>query len=184
MVSYCRVFLKTDLVSKSVNVAVQDKLPVEGVSFLLGNDIAGNKVVPNPIVTSVPTRVNNTEALEKEIPELFPSCDVTRNMKKKAECDVVPSTTDDEDDDSGIGSLFQTDVVYNSPVLPQEVVSPVAGSHIDTESVLVDTVPVSRNMLSEAQRGVPELKPLYARAVDLNEFEKLSVCYYLEYFRQ
>ncbi|KAK3888378.1 hypothetical protein Pcinc_007507 [Petrolisthes cinctipes] len=95
-------------------------------------------------------------------------------MKKNAECDVVPSTTDDEDDDSGIGSLFQTDVVHNSPVLPEEVVSPVAGSHIDTESVLVDTVPVSRDMLSEAQRGDPELKPLFARAVDLNESEKLS----------
>lgn len=166
-VPVCRVFLKTDLVSKFVDVAIQDTLPVEGVSFLLGNDVAGNKVVPNPIVTSVPTVENNTESLEKKIPGLFPSCAVTRSMKRNAEHEVHSGAADDLD-------------ILDSSELSGKFVSSEAGSDRDTDPVVIDSVPVSRDMLSEAQRSDPGLKPLFARAVDLSESEKLPVCYYLD----
>lgn len=78
----CRVFLKTNLVSKFVYVAVLDTLPVEGVSFLLGNYIDCNMIVTKPIVTSVPTEENDTKSMEKEIPVLLLSCAVTRSMKR------------------------------------------------------------------------------------------------------
>ena len=41
VVPLCRVFLDTNLISRMVIVGVQDALPVEGVTFLMGNDIAG-----------------------------------------------------------------------------------------------------------------------------------------------
>ena len=56
------------------------------MSFLLGNDLAGDKVVVNPVVVNEPCTFDNTEQLQKEIPNIFPACDVTRAMSKKLQC--------------------------------------------------------------------------------------------------
>ena len=45
--------LKSDLVSGSVKVGGRHKIPVKCVSNMLGNDLAGVKVYPDPIVTSM-----------------------------------------------------------------------------------------------------------------------------------
>ena len=60
-------------------------LPIKGVSLLLGNDLAGRKVVADPKVTSKPITLVSTEVLEEIIPGIFPSCAVTRAMAKKAQ---------------------------------------------------------------------------------------------------
>ncbi|VDI69364.1 Hypothetical predicted protein [Mytilus galloprovincialis] len=45
-----RIYLKSDLITGPVVVGVRPNLPVEGVTLLLGNDLARNKVVAEPIV--------------------------------------------------------------------------------------------------------------------------------------
>jgi len=45
-----KVFLKSDLVSGYVTVGIHPDLLVKGVSLLLGNDLASDKVVVNPHV--------------------------------------------------------------------------------------------------------------------------------------
>ena len=45
-----RVFLKSDIVF----FGVQPTLPEEGVSLLLGNDLAGSRVNVDPCLSSVP----------------------------------------------------------------------------------------------------------------------------------
>ncbi len=53
------VFLQSDLVNGSVVMGVRPSLPVEGVSVILGNNLAGDCVwsdVPSPpVVTTCPT---------------------------------------------------------------------------------------------------------------------------------
>ena len=44
----------SDLISGTVIVGVRPELPVKGVSILLGNDLTGGKVLPQPIVTRDP----------------------------------------------------------------------------------------------------------------------------------
>ena len=46
-----RINLKSYLISGTVIVGVRPELPVKGVSMLLVNDLAGGKVLPQPIVT-------------------------------------------------------------------------------------------------------------------------------------
>ncbi|KAJ8035392.1 hypothetical protein HOLleu_22614 [Holothuria leucospilota] len=82
-----KINLKSDLVSGSVIVGVRPTLPVKGVSLLLGNDLAGGKVVANAILTDKPCDYNNTEQLEKEFTNLFPACAVTRAMSQKLAVD-------------------------------------------------------------------------------------------------
>ena len=83
-----KICLKSDLVSGEVTVGVRPTLPVKGVSFLLGNDLAGEKVVANPIVSYKPSEVDDTEHLQKEFPNLFPACAVTRAMSRKLESEL------------------------------------------------------------------------------------------------
>ncbi|KAJ8021635.1 hypothetical protein HOLleu_38894 [Holothuria leucospilota] len=100
-----KINLKSDLVSGSVIVGVRPTLPVKGVSLLLGNDLAGGKVVANAILTDKPCDYNNTEQLEKEFPNLFPACAVTRAMSQKLAVDDnlkhPPSNSEDTVPKSG-----------------------------------------------------------------------------------
>ena len=63
---------------------VFDLLPFKGVHLLLGNDLAGDKVVVNPLLTTIPCLDQPPDPIEQEIPDLYPSCAVTRAMAKKA----------------------------------------------------------------------------------------------------
>ena len=47
--------LKIRLVNWPVTVGVMHFLPVTGVHLLLGNDLAGGKIVVNPLVTANPS---------------------------------------------------------------------------------------------------------------------------------
>ena len=87
-----RINLKSDLISGTVIVGVRPELPFKGVSMLLGNDLAGGKVLPQPIVTRDPcTEADNN--VEGSV--VFPACAVTRSMTRKA---MVEAYSEDEGD--------------------------------------------------------------------------------------
>ena len=61
-------------------VGIRPYLPFKGVHLLLGNDLAGDKVVVNPLLTSTPCVDQPPDPIEQEIPDLYPSCAVTRQI--------------------------------------------------------------------------------------------------------
>ena len=67
-----------------VAVGIRQTLPFKGVNLLLGNDLAGDKVVVNPLVTDTPCIDQSPDPIEQELPDLYPSCAVTRAMVKTA----------------------------------------------------------------------------------------------------
>ena len=50
------VNLKTNLVSGPVMVGIRTSLPIQGVSLILGNDLAGERVMANPCVCQPRTK--------------------------------------------------------------------------------------------------------------------------------
>ena len=74
------VNLSSDLVTGLVVIGITPSLPFKGVHLLLGNDLAGDKVVVNPLVTDTPNIGQTDDPIEQEIPDLYPSCAVTRAM--------------------------------------------------------------------------------------------------------
>ena len=78
------VNLSADFVTGPVVIGVKPSLPFKGVHLLLGNDLAGDKIVVNPLVTDTPNIGQTDDPIEQEIPDLYPSCAVTRAMAKKA----------------------------------------------------------------------------------------------------
>ncbi|XP_042207270.1 uncharacterized protein LOC121856033 [Homarus americanus] len=67
-------------------------------NFSSTNDIAGTRVVPDPVVTPTPTMDNNTKLLEDQYPGLFPACVVTRSISlrdgQNNRVDPVPNVGD------------------------------------------------------------------------------------------
>ena len=95
-VPLCRVVLKSGLVSGVVTVGVVPSLPVDGVDFLLGNDLAGDKVSVTSVLVDAPVEQAETEALEDEFPGIFPACVVTQSQARgaKRELDESEKTMD------------------------------------------------------------------------------------------
>ena len=88
-----KINLKTDLVSGPVKIGVRPELPVKGVSMLLGNDLAGGKVFPDPIVTGKPCLQENDQEHE-----MFPACAVRRAMSRKASIETIEENNDQIND--------------------------------------------------------------------------------------
>ena len=78
------IYLSSDLVTGHVAVGIRASLPLKGVHLLLGNNLAGDKVVVDPLLTSMSCVDQPPDAIEQEIPDLYPSCAITRAMAKKA----------------------------------------------------------------------------------------------------
>lgn len=78
-----RIHLTSGLVSGPVEVGVVPSLPMKGISMLLGNELAGGRVIPHPKVVSEPVASVDTENIEEENPGIFPSCAVTRAQARK-----------------------------------------------------------------------------------------------------
>lgn len=93
-----RLFLRSPVTTGYVELAVKsDPLPVAGVHLLLGNDLAGELVVPNLKVVDNPLLVNPTEDIDKVQPHLFPSCAVTRSQSRNRSSPPVSATLPSED---------------------------------------------------------------------------------------
>ena len=98
------VYIDSDLIKGFARVGVIEKpLPVKGISFLLGNDLAGTLIVPCPVVTSEPV----VESCDNE---LYPVCAVTRAQSKAVDPLDCP--------DNGLAELFSREEVQNYISMP------------------------------------------------------------------
>lgn len=183
------VNLKSDLVSGQVKVGLRSSLPVKGVSLLLGNDLAGGKVVPSVQLTVKPS----TEEIMED-PDVFPSCAVTRAMAKKAKAeeeDVQSGTLTHHDrvscHDSVNGSnksyCFDdlSDTFLNS-VFDQDLGSSQNSDSLESKKSLqdVDDISLTRKQLIKEQISDPELSGLRDKALPDDEIAKVPVGYYLK----
>ena len=64
---------------------LQSSSPFEGVHLILGNDLAGDKVVVNAVLTEKKSLEHSPDPVKKEILALYPACAVTRAMSTKKE---------------------------------------------------------------------------------------------------
>ena len=64
---------------------MRPSLPVEGISLILGNDLAGEKVMVDPRVVEKPRDDQKTGRLAEKFPGIFPASVVTLSMKAKKE---------------------------------------------------------------------------------------------------
>ena len=71
------VNIKSSLINGNIVTGMSPSLPVEGISLILGNDLAGEKVMVDPRVVEKPRDDEKTERLAEKFPGIFPASVVT-----------------------------------------------------------------------------------------------------------
>ena len=172
-----RINLKSDLISGTVIVGVRPELPVKGLSMLLGNDLAGGKILPQPIVTRDPC----TEAdKDDDSSVVFPACAVTRSMTQKA---MLGANSEDEGDDlvpnlDWEGTFMtQLDEPGHLPSSGEKGSPKHSQDSKHVPSRDSDTDSLSRDKLDIEHEKDPEVKDLGQRALTLQEAEEVPVCF-------
>jgi hypothetical protein len=168
------VYLRSDLITGPVAVGIRPSLPFKGVHLLLGNDLAGDKVVVNPLVTDTPLLDQSPDPCEQEIPDLYPSCAVTRSMAKKAIHD--PLNRDVDLSDTFISKLFDEQVNKTSiNSLPSKQTDFQTSSSNEP-----DCDKMSRSQLIQEQHNDPTISEFFDKALSEDEASSMPVCYYLK----
>ena len=138
---------------------------MEGVSLLLGNDLASEKVMANPCLSSLPCISDNTKETSQAIPGLSSACALTHAMGKQAEKQLV---------------------LLNDPAKSHVVdLSDMFLAHSDLHDNYVDESERNlerknsypTNQLIECQQSDPEFIPLLQRALYESEAAKVPTCF-------
>ena len=81
--------LHCELFDGEVKMGVRPELPVEGITVILGNDVAGDRVWADqparPVIVPVPRGSNGPDENEKQFPDVFTACAVTRAVASRGE---------------------------------------------------------------------------------------------------
>lgn len=158
------VHLRSGLANGKFCVAVQPSLPVSGVTFIMGNDIAGGLVRPVLEVVVTP-ELSAVPELDTER-SVFPACAVTRAQARKFE------------DDVGLADTVLAPVLDDQNVFrpsSEDDVKP-RGDVTNSDKILW---PVTRKELIRAQKEDSTLAKCFAAVVDGPHSDSAS-CYYIE----
>ena len=177
------VWLETGFVVGKVKVGVSDELPIDGVDMLLGNDLAGRKVVPELQMIEDPWNEKELEAdpdlvgvedngsEEIEESEVFPACVVTRAMTlRERDDDAVEESRNKaslnhaDGNDGNVDENMDLVQLFNDVHIVNDDVEDVCDDVNEYEVVSQQNFPVDTDELIKAQGADEKLKELYCEA--------------------
>lgn len=161
------IYLSSDLVSGPVIVGLGSSLPFEGVQLLLGNDLTGDKVVVNPIVTDVPCVEQLPDPVEKEIRNRYPACAETCAMSEK--------NSSNENAEVDLADTFMIQVFEKTVVEAEDEASEVRKEAAKQEEAVEYDEPSTENLAVETTNGSAENRlrkgsPVISEPKDEKEF--------------
>ena len=177
------VNIKSSLINGNIVIGMRPSLPVEGISLILGNDLAGEKVMVDPRVVEKPRDDEKTERLAEKFPGIFPASVVTRSMKAKKE-----AIKEQGKEEIGLSGTFleNTDVKFeernkekaDKALMRNE--SRNVKENIPEKQESESKSVISRQNLIVEQSKAKELLDLFKIALTPVEAEKVSVGYLIK----
>ena len=153
------IYLTSDLVNGAMTVGIRPTLPVKGISLILGNDLAGSKVIPDLQVMNDP----DPQQVVGESDRVFPACAVTRAAARRARAE--------QDQDDQRVSAARANIESNS----------ISGGVNTSEEQLTDKyLSMTREQLIKEQEADTELGCLIERAMDEEEAARYGNCFYIK----
>ena len=171
------VNIKSSLINGNIVIGMRPSLPVEGISLILGNDLAGERVMVDPRVVKKPRDYEKTERLAEKFPGIFSASVVTRSMKAKKE--VIKEQGKEEIGLSGT-FLENIDVKFeerNKEKSYKALMRNESRNNIPEKQESESKSVISRQNLIEEQNNDKELLDLVKIALTPVEAEKVSVGY-------
>ena len=137
----------------------------------------------NPLVTDTPCMDQSPDPIEQELPDLCPSCAVTRAMAKKAM--LTKNQSDVDLTDSFIGQSFKNEITKSLfHNLPQHQTdsndSKSVSDHFPSSLVEDDHDIRSGSQLSKEQHKDPEISPLFQKVVCETALAQDHICFYIK----
>ena len=177
------VNIKSSLINGNIVIGMRPSLPVEGISLILGNDLAGEKVMVDPRVVEKPRDDERTEKLAEKFPGIFPASVVTRSMKAKKE-----AIKEQGKEEIGLSGTFleNIDVKFeerNSEKAEKALMkneSRNVKENIPEKQESESKSVISRQNLIVEQSKDKELLDLFKIALTAEETEKVSVGYLIK----
>lgn len=88
-----KIQLFSGFVTGEVNIAVRPSLPIEGIDLIVGNNFAHDRVFPDqvsppPVVNTRVSFLNEADSCQKDFPDVFTACAVTRAMAHKQDVNL------------------------------------------------------------------------------------------------
>ena len=172
------VNIKSSLINGNIVIGTRPSLPVEGISLILRNDLAGEKVMVDPRVVEKPRKDEKTERLAEKFPGIFPSSVVTRSMKAKKE-----AIKEQGKEEIGLSGTFleNIDVKFeerNSEKAEKALMKNESRNNIPEKQESRSVI--SRQNLIEDQSNDKELLDLFKIALTPVQAEKVSVGYLIK----
>ena len=177
------VNIKSSLINGNIVIGMRPSLPVEGISLILGNDLAGEKVMVDPRVVEKPRDDEETERLAEKFPGIFPASVVTRSMKAKKE--AIKEQGKEEIGLSGtflenIDGKFEERNKEKADKALMRKESRNVKENIPEKQESESKSVISRQNLIEEQSNDKELLDLFKVALTHIEAEKVSVGYLIK----
>lgn len=147
-----RVHVRSDMVTWFFKVGVCSEFPVDGIDFIMGNDIAGGKVYPIPKVVDVPVHESHDDVAGC-YPDVFVARVLTRAQAHKKVQEVNLA-------DSILGSVLSKEESLSSGGAVSKVTEPEKAATTDSPVLL------TREALLKAQKSDPSLAKCWAAIVD------------------
>lgn len=153
-----RIHVKYDLITGLFPVAVRSCFPIDGIDFIMGNDIAGGKVYPAPEVVVVPISESGHDDLAQRHPDVFTVSVLTRAQASK-QAQVVD-----------LSDLLFASALSEDRLPPVYELANCAPKELEcvTEPATVPLVslPLAREALISAQKSDPSLAKCFAAVVE------------------
>ena len=177
------VNIKSSLINGNIVIGMRPSLPVEGISLILGNDLAGERVMVDPRVVEKPRDDEKMERLAEKFPGILPASVVTRSMKAKKE-----AIKEQGKEEIGLSGTFleNIDVKFEERIKEKadkawmrkesRNVKENIPEKQESESKLV----ISRQNMIEEQSNDKELLALFKIALTPVEAKKVSVGYLIK----
>ena len=174
------VNIKSSLINGNIVIGMRPSLPVEGISLILGNDLAGERVMVDPRVVEKPRDDEHTERLAEKFPGIFPASVVTRSMKAKKE-----AIKEQGKEEIGLSGTFleNIDVKRIKEKADKALMrnkSRNVKENIPEKQESESKSVISRQNLIEEQSNDKELLDLFKIALTPVEAEKVSVGYLIK----
>ena len=177
------VNIKSSLINGNIVIGMRPSLPVEGISVILGNDLAGEKVMVDPRVVEKPRDDEKTERLAEKFPGIFPASVVTRSMKAKKE-----AIKEQGKEEIGLSGTFLENIDVKFEERNKEKADKAlmrnesrnVKENIPEKQESESKSVISRQNLIEEQSNDKELLDLFKIALTPVEAEKVSVGYLIK----
>ena len=177
------VNIKSSLINGNIVRGMRHSLPVEGIYLILGNDLAGEKVMVDPREVAKPRDDEKTEKLAEKFPGIFPASVVTCPMKAKRE--AIKEQDKEEIGFSGTflenveGKFEERNKKKAEKALMRNESWNVKGNIPGKQEGESKSVISRRNLIKE-QSNDKELLDLFKTALTPVEAEKVSVGYLIK----